>query len=696
MRARASRSSATAACAARSVLRGLRDARCRPRPSASAAAWRSLLGLRRARSCSFWRCCSTMRGQLGELGELGRRPRRCAPSSVAICWSAPARACSSARCSAPIAAWRSVRARCSRSSVMSSVRLSRDARCAGALAAVCGGRELGFQRLRAAQRSQRRLGLGQLLVRLDQRPRRLRALASETPRCGSRSRAPAAPSRSARRASAPAWPASRARAGAGGAPRPGRRDAARLAPRRRRAALVGGCGAPRPPAPSSSPSRLRSASRLAAAVGASAAATKPSQRHRSPSRETSRWPGFSVRCRRGPSLRRDDADLAQAARQLGRAGDVGDRAARRRSGRAGSSSAAAFDARQCTRRLGGGRRVEIVAECGAERHLVARRDLDLVERSAAGRCRRAGISSLASVSTSVLSWPAARPAWRAASRLALASRGGLRTASSAASVSRLDLGDLGHQLLADLGRGLELGGVRRAADDLARLRVERRQLPLELGDLLAAARRCCASRLWRRARASAARRGELGEARLGAPCSAASASSSAASAFCSKSAARRVVLGERSLSRRRGARASPWPRRSATASRAMSRSSCSTRASSSRWRSAARCASRSRLSCSILKRARMAPLARLLLAQRLDAVGGLRLGPQRLGLGLAWRAPSLLQRRGERCLLGIDLRLRLDPAQMQQRRPRPCGSRPTAPCSAAPAAPGASGSRSAS
>ena len=48
------------------------------------------------------------------------------------------------------------------------------------------------------------------------------------------------------------------------------------------------------------------------------------------------------------------------------------------------------------------------------------------------------------------------------------------------------LGDLGHQLLAALGGGLELGGVRRAADDLARLRVERGELALELGDLLLA------------------------------------------------------------------------------------------------------------------------------------------------------------------------------------------------------------------
>ena len=45
---------------------------------------------------------------------------------------------------------------------------------------------------------------------------------------------------------------------------------------------------------SRSPRRFFSASRRAAAEGASAAVVKPSQRHRSPSRETRRWPGFEL------------------------------------------------------------------------------------------------------------------------------------------------------------------------------------------------------------------------------------------------------------------------------------------------------------------------------------------------------------------------------------------------------------------
>ena len=49
--------------------------------------------------------------------------------------------------------------------------------------------------------------------------------------------------------------------------------------------------------------RLRCASRRAAPVGACAAATKPSQRHRSPSRDTSRWPVLSAPASRAPVSR---------------------------------------------------------------------------------------------------------------------------------------------------------------------------------------------------------------------------------------------------------------------------------------------------------------------------------------------------------------------------------------------------------
>ena len=63
-------------------------------------------------------------------------------------------------------------------------------------------------------------------------------------------------------------------------------ERARACPRPRRARARS--------SPSISARRLRCARRRAAPVGAWAAATKPSQRHRSPSRETSRWPGLSV------------------------------------------------------------------------------------------------------------------------------------------------------------------------------------------------------------------------------------------------------------------------------------------------------------------------------------------------------------------------------------------------------------------
>ena len=55
--------------------------------------------------------------------------------------------------------------------------------------------------------------------------------------------------------------------------------------------------------PSMSARRLRCARRRAAPVGAWASAAKPSQRQRSPSRETRRWPGLSRLASRAPSAR---------------------------------------------------------------------------------------------------------------------------------------------------------------------------------------------------------------------------------------------------------------------------------------------------------------------------------------------------------------------------------------------------------
>ena len=118
-----------------------------------------------------------------------------------------------------------------------------------------------------------------------------------------------------------------------------------------------------------SASRFLPASRRAAPVGALAATEKPSQRHRSPSRETSRWPGLSScdEARRVGAL--DHADLREPARELGRRLDVLrerlDAVRQRRIGRIDRGAGPAH------RRGRIDRRVEIVAERRAERGLVA-------------------------------------------------------------------------------------------------------------------------------------------------------------------------------------------------------------------------------------------------------------------------------------------------------------------------------------
>ncbi len=92
--------------------------------------------------------------------------------------------------------------------------------------------------------------------------------------------------------------------------------------------------------------RFLPARRRAAPVGALAATEKPSQRQRSPSRETSRWPGLSSGVEARRILARDDADLRQPARQLLRRLDVARRALRRPSGSAGSVGSMAAPAQR--------------------------------------------------------------------------------------------------------------------------------------------------------------------------------------------------------------------------------------------------------------------------------------------------------------------------------------------------------------
>ena len=127
-----------------------------------------------------------------------------------------------------------------------------------------------------------------------------------------------------------------------------------------------------------SPSRFFSASRCAAGVGASAVETKPSQRHRSPSSDTSRCPAFSKAvARRAPSARATTPICASRRRS---AGGASTRPASGSTPCGSSRIALAFAQRPMRRRGGIDRGLQIVAERGAERRLVAARDVDRVDR----------------------------------------------------------------------------------------------------------------------------------------------------------------------------------------------------------------------------------------------------------------------------------------------------------------------------
>ena len=124
-----------------------------------------------------------------------------------------------------------------------------------------------------------------------------------------------------------------------------------------------------------SPRRFFSARRRAAGVGASAACVKPSQRHRSPSFETSLWPGFSNVRKAVPSARATTPIwFSRRARGAGAVTSV--ESASTPGGKAGSSEASVSGPMRGRRRIGRG--VEIVAERRAERRLIAFRDADLL------------------------------------------------------------------------------------------------------------------------------------------------------------------------------------------------------------------------------------------------------------------------------------------------------------------------------
>ena len=129
--------------------------------------------------------------------------------------------------------------------------------------------------------------------------------------------------------------------------------------------------------PSMSERRLRCARRRAAPVGAWASAAKPSQRQRSPSRETRRWPGLSRPARRAPSARSTTPIWARRRDSSGGACTIlGERLRAFRQRRIGRVDRGAHPAHGV---LLVDRRVEIVAERRAERDLVALLDGHLVD-----------------------------------------------------------------------------------------------------------------------------------------------------------------------------------------------------------------------------------------------------------------------------------------------------------------------------
>ena len=127
-----------------------------------------------------------------------------------------------------------------------------------------------------------------------------------------------------------------------------------------------------------STSRARSARRRAAPVGAWAAATKPSQRQTSPSSDTSRWPVFNCDTSSAPRSFATTPICARRRASSGGACDMGRRAHSTPSGNAGSPSVGAgIGPAHRRRRID--RRVEIVAERGADRLLIALGDGDAVD-----------------------------------------------------------------------------------------------------------------------------------------------------------------------------------------------------------------------------------------------------------------------------------------------------------------------------
>ena len=306
------------------------------------------------------------------------------------------------------------------------------------------------------------------------------------------------------------------------------------------------------------------------------------------------------------------------------------------------------------------RRIEVVAQRGGERHLVSRLDLDLVEhrRQAAVAGRREQLGQRLDLGLEL----AGRKTGLGGS-LALGFGVGGRGLHGFLCRQRLalDAGDLGHQLLAALGGGLELGGVGGAADDLAGLGIERGELALELGDLLLALAPLRLQAL--PARAGLGRgNGELAQARLG----------------TFEGGFRLIVGGKRLLlevagqagrvGERDGLRLEARDGLLGFGDQRLLARHVAAELLDAGLELLLPVGGALRLALQILlldlEAGEDGALGRFLIAQRLQLAGGFGLGSDRLGLGLGG-APHLLQRRGEIGFPGIDLALRIRPLQVE-------------------------------
>ena len=177
---------------------------------------------------------------------------------------------------------------------------------------------------------------------------------------------------------------------------------------------------------------------------------------------------------------RHQTDLGEPPRQLGGRRHIGaQRLGARRQDRVALGGG--VDAPVQGRRLGRWG-LQIIAKRRRQRHLVARGDADLIEDRRQATVAR-GLEQLLERLHLGLQVGGHEVGFACRIALGFGLEGCHLGRLLGGECLRLDHGNLGHQPLSGLRRHLELGGIRRPADDLTRLRLERRELALEFVDL---------------------------------------------------------------------------------------------------------------------------------------------------------------------------------------------------------------------